>query len=160
MGSVSPQHDIWELSDHPFLPPRIQNMWKVWKSLLLWTTGLFDLLISCACGPAFHTSLILYTGPFRPPVGRVGNRGHSRLPVAPFSKSPEMHNRNLENSPLAQLLYLQAYRQNSHFSSRTTGTTVFVSILFTHTHPHPSQRNAHPFARTTASPSITPARCV
>lgn len=107
----------------------------MWKSLLLWTTSLFDPLISCASGPAFHTILRLYTRRFRPPVGRVGNLGRSRSLATPFSKSPDWHIPNLENSPSVQPPVLQPHRHNSHFSSSPTGTTAFVFLLFTQTHP-------------------------
>jgi hypothetical protein len=42
-----------------------------------------------------------------------------------FSKTPETHSQDLENSHHAQLFCLQLLRMDFHFSGLPTGTTVF-----------------------------------
>lgn len=143
MGRVSPRHETAEWPESPFFPRPIRQMRKLGKNLLLWRTGRFDLLHSCASGPAFHTSFTFCIGQFQPSVGSVGNP----IPFLPsailFSKSPDMHSPDLENSPSVQPPVLQSHRRNSHFSSSPTGTAVFVFPLFTHTRSHRRSRGAY-----------------
>jgi hypothetical protein len=58
----------------------------------------------------------------------VGNRGTVAPEKILFSKRPEMHSRDLENSARSQKSLFQQLRKVSHFSSGTTGTTEFLLI--------------------------------
>jgi len=119
----------------PCFPLHPRAVCMVWNTRPLWTTRSFHRLYSCASRRAFDTSSTLCTAPFQPAVGSVGNHPPLSPLTAPFSKSPDLHNPVLENSPPSQPPAPQPFRPDSHFSSPPTGTAAFVFILFTQNHP-------------------------
>jgi hypothetical protein len=72
-------------------------MWKMWRARQLWRMRSHETLDSCGCGHAFHIIHPLCIGKFALPVGDVGNRGSVLEGEAGFSKTPDLHNRDLEN---------------------------------------------------------------
>ena len=79
-------------------------------------------------GPPFHTSLRNSTPLSGATVKVVGNTARFSPALVSFSKSPELHNRDLENIPAAQPAPAKPLRPNSHFSYRHYGCFCFLFI--------------------------------
>ena len=110
----------------------------LWKSRLLWMTWLRQPLAQHGDGRGFHKTHRLFTGVQEPPVGDVGNRGPFRLVQSRFSKTPELHSRDLENWRLDQVALLQPLRKDFHFSCLNYG--YYSLVLYSYrSFPHPSR---------------------
>jgi hypothetical protein len=103
-------------------------------SRLLWTSHPRQLLSTHTSGIAFHINRRQSTPLWRAAVGVVGNRGTVSPLPALFSKSPQIHTRDLENPPRGQPRGPQALPHISYFSSPPTGTTVFYLIHLLNIH--------------------------
>ena len=103
------------------LPPLTTSRKCLFNLRPLWMLCTFQVLISCQLERAFHIIRLLCTAYFAPPVGEVGNTGRHRPQHTSFSKTPEFHNRNLENRATLQLPTLQTHPPISHFSSPNYG---------------------------------------
>jgi hypothetical protein len=99
--------------------------------LYLWKAGTLKPVARSGWGLGLHKSRLLSTALFGPAVGVVGKMGHLVLLAVRFSKSPELHSRDLENRLAGQIALLQSLRKDFHFSCRTTGFTVSFFNLFT-----------------------------
>jgi hypothetical protein len=92
------------------------SLWKVWRARLLWMTGLRESLDSCGYGRALHTIQQVCTGRIAMPVGDVGNRGRVIEAISGFCKTPDTHNRDLENRAGCQPQSVEGLRRDFHFS--------------------------------------------
>lgn len=86
-------------------------------------------LIRCHFGHASHTSPLLCTGLFAPPVGDVGNGCPNTLRIARFSNSPELHNRDLDNFSHSQPTRFKPLQPYFHFSYDNYGYYCLISYL-------------------------------
>ena len=125
-------------------------------------TGIRQSIVLCGHGRSFHTMHPVCTGGFDPPVGDVGNKGHVRPLPHRFSKTPEFHSRDLENSPPCQVNTFQTLRNNFHFSSLNYGC-YWLFLLSTSSFPHtrrtvqaPVQRSIAPRAAQVQPPATNP----
>jgi hypothetical protein len=103
----------------------------------------FQALISYMFEPAIHTMIPLYTVLFGAHVGDVGNRGRVCPFWFPFSKTPELHRHNLENSAICQTTSRQLHQKVSHFSLVNYGYYyLFFNLLLFFLYPvAPSRHN-------------------
>lgn len=89
-------------------------------------------------GRGFHIMQMLFTGVSRLPVGSVGNNGRLRRVQGGFSKTPELHSRDLENLSLGQLARPQPLRRDFHFSCGNYGD-YYLFLSSYNLFPHPSR---------------------
>ena len=107
----------------------IHPLCKLWKTCPRCIAGPLQPRATRASGHPFHTKPPLSTGLFSLPLQVVGNRERYTDSRALFSKCPQFHSLDLENSPPYQTLFYESHRLYFHFSCRTTGTTGFCLSL-------------------------------
>jgi len=108
-------------------PLQFARLWKVWRACLLWRKCAHEPLDSCGCERAFHINPLVCTGGTATSVGAVGKRGSVIETRSWFSKTPDLHNLDLDNRAGSQPQPEEALRIDFHFSSVNYG---YYCLLF------------------------------